>query len=557
MIEKKTEAMSSSTGRALAEPLAHRDPMGAGLGGRSHFSKRPSAALEVRWGNRTWLVCPWSSLRAASLSLVMVCVAAVLFDHWILARLEQRGLVASEGWKRHNRVVIANHERADRHLAVPVPPGSISVGVRAWQGFPVSKEKAKEHRILVMGDSFVWDSPYQTLNHMWWRQLQIELIRRGYHDVEVIAAGRSGMSTHDELDLARQIVPEFHPDLILWGFVTNDPDEGLVKQINTSQLANPIPGRIQGILKQVTPRLLDLFTARRNEKLATSYLGPKYGYAYEDWLHRIHEGENFERYAQTVQGVANFLDEMKTPGLMVTLPEAPIPDRFAFSYDKVIPVWRDAGVLVQDNLPAFVAAHPDAESTGPKSLLWGINPADGHPGPRSTAFLARQTADRLERDYPQVLGAKTSQALPLRINDWLPYDLDVRVIETDDRASSFELTYPATDEMLPTMPLETPTILLALEQPQPVQQIRLNGTGLKSARAWISTYDPLEHYDTQNLLDMGLQQGDSLTWAVPADISRQELSVILIHADVSLADRRLQLKLVKTDSDASLRGESQ
>lgn len=514
------------------------------------------AWASIRSQNRTWLICPWVSVRAALVSLLAVGLMAVILDHWVLARLERQGMVASEGWKRHNRIVITNHERADRHLAVSVPKGSISNGVRAWLGHPVTRERSKAHRILVMGDSFVWDSPYLSLNHMWWRQLQIELIRRGYHDVEVIAAGRSGMSTHDELELARQVVPEFRPDLILWGFVTNDPDERLVKQINTSQLANPIPGRVQAVLRQVTPRLLDLFTARRNEKLATMYLGPKYGYAYGDWLQRIHSGENFEAYQRTVRDVAQFLQETKTPGLMVTLPEAPLNERFAFSYDKVIPVWRDAGIPVQDNLPPFVTAYPLAEATGPNALLWGINPADGHPGPRSTAFLAQQTANRLEQDYSQFLGPKSSRVLPIQINDWLPYDLDVQRVDRDEQASSFELTYPVSDELLPSMPLEIPTIMLALEQPQLLQEIDLTGSGLKSAQAWLSTCDPVGHYDTAEWQDLGLQQGDTVKWTVPPELSRRNAAVILIRGNVSPADRRLKLKLVRSDSTAAQPGGS-
>ena len=504
------------------------------------------ACAQFRWQHRTWYLCPWPSVRAALVSLLVVGLVAILFDHWILARLERGGLVASEGWKRHNRIVIANHQRKDRHLPLPGPAGSISTGVRAWTGHPVTREKTTTHRLLVMGDSFVWDSPYLTLNHLWWRQLAIELKRRGYHDVEVIAAGRSGFSTHDELELARKVVPEFQPDLILWGFVTNDPDERIVKQINSSQLAVPIPGRIQKVLERVTPRLLDLFKSRRNEKLAKSYLGPKYGYDYADWLKRIHEGENFLFYEQTVTEVAQFLKEVQTPGILVTLPEAPLPERFAFSYDKVLPLWRDAGIPVFDPLPAFAEKFPDAAATGPQSLQWGINPADGHPGPRSTAFLARQTADRLERDYAQYLGSKSNSVEAIRINDWLPFDLDVRPVSGDDQSHQFELTYPASDEFLPTMPLEIPTVLLALEQPIPLREIRLSGTGLKSARVWLSTYDPVEFYDTEDWQDLGQKQGSELTWAIAAALSTREASVILVHAEVSANDRRLGLSLQKT-----------
>lgn len=476
------------------------------------------------------------------LSLIAVVVTALIADRWVLANLERRGLVASESWKQHNRIVLENHRRKDQFIDFPRPKWTSAAGVRAWTGHPVSKEKTKSHRILVMGDSFVWNSPYLTLNHMWWRQLAIELQRRGYNEVEVIAAGTSGMSTRDELDLARYVIPEFKPDLILWGFVTNDPDERIIKQIHNSQLSLPIPGRIQAILQRTVPRLFDLIQSRRSDKLAKLYLGPEYGYEYSDWVQRIHAGENFRVYEQTVNGVRQFLDEVNLPGLMVTLPEAPIAERFSFSYDKVIPLWRDAGIPVQDNLVGFIERFPQVGSDGPQALSWGINPADGHPGPRTTAVLAHLTADRLEHDYAQFLGPKSAPNSLIRINDWLPFDLNVKLIGT----GQFELTYPATDELLPTMPLEIPTALLALEQPQPLSEIRLKGSHLRSAQIWISTCDPVEQYDLQDWNDQGARSGNDIVWHLPAGLSSRDTSVVRLKAEFSSRDHHLQITFTRT-----------
>ena len=504
------------------------------------------AWANIRCGRRTWRVCPWVSIRSALVAMISTFVAAIVVDHWILAGLERRGLVASDGWKRHNRVVIENHQKKDRHWSVPHSKDVRSSGVRAWVGHPVFRERTKQHRLLVMGDSFVWESPYLTLNHMWWRQLEIELNRRGYHDVEVIAAGSPGMSTHEQLDLAKKVVPDFQPDLIVWGFVTNDPDERLVKQIHSSQLAPPIPGRIQSIIRMVVPRLLDLFLSRRNDKLAKSYLGPTYGYEYSDWLKRIHEGENLDAYKQTVKDVGIFQKQIEIPGILVTLPESPITERFAFSYDKVLPLWWQAGLPVIDHLPAFVAKYPDAKPAGPEALVWGINPADGHPGPRSTAFLARQTVDRLEQDYPQVLGRRSSRTETPQINDWLPFDLDLKPVSTGrdgEDVRAFEFAYPRTDASMPTMPLDIPTVLFALEQPIPLRELLLSGSNLKSARIWLSTYDPVDHYDTEEWHDLGFHQGNELNWTIPAEISSREVSVILLHAELLRHDSRLILEL--------------
>ena len=112
----------------------------------------------------------------------------------------------------------------------------------------------------------------------------------------------------------------------------------------------------------------------------------------------------------------------------------------------------------------------------------------------------------------------------------------------------FEFTYPDTDELLPTMPLDTPTVLVALEQPVTLSRIRLSGAGLKSARLWLSTYDPVERYDTEDWSDLGLVEGAELSWTLPAELSSREASVILLKADVQPTSRRLNLVLDKTES---------
>ena len=158
--------------------------------------------------------------------------------------------------------------------------------------------------------------------------------------------------------------------------------------------------------------------------------------------------------------------------------------------------------------------------------------------------LARETADRLERDYSEILGPKTQPESKLNINDWLPYNLDVkRVSENNFGETTFELTYPETTDLLPTMPLGLPTVMVALEQPVPLQQIGLSGRGLRSARVWVSTYDSAERFDTQDLVELGPQQHRTEVWNLPEYLAEREVSLMLIQADVHVDHRQLTLKL--------------
>lgn len=158
----------------------------------------------------------------------------------------------------------------------------------------------------------------------------------------------------------------------------------------------------------------------------------------------------------------------------------------------------------------------------------------------------QQTVDVLEKNYPQFLGPRSSRIETPRINDWLPFDLNLKPISSGRGGldfQAFELTYPKTDAFLPTMPLEMPTVLFGFEQPIPVQQLRLSGFGLKSARIWLSTYDPVDRYDTEEWHDLGLHHGNDLNWVVPAEISNREVSVILLRADVLGHEDRLVLEI--------------
>lgn len=480
--------------------------------------------------------------------MVVVLVALFALDRVALPLLEQRGLTAGDDWQRHNAIVTAEHRKKDTSEpldeSVPVP---IRFGVRSWTGHPVSKQKTAACRILVMGDSFVWGSPYLTLNHMWWRQLENELLSRGY-DVEVIAAGQPGAATRDQLTVARRIIPEYRPDLIIWGYVTNDPDEGLIPQISWSQQSLPGFNRIKGWAARVWPRLVAKFDALRSHKLAKAYTGPKYGYEYDEWERKLVEPSNLAVYEKTVRGVKALMDEHQLPGFMLTLPNYPSTKHFAPRLDPILPVWRDAGIATHNTLPAFVAKYGEAESSGTKTIHWGINPADGHPGPRACRFLGWQAAKLIEDDFRGLLGVRfiresinTNIFPPHRINDWLPHDLNV----TPVRENHFTLTYPTDTARLPFMPDSLPATVFALREPSPLSQIEINGRDLQRARFWVSCLDSEEGYDdgVWHMIEEAKREPGGM-WPIPRALQTRRVSLIRLQADIKGKDSELTLTLI-------------
>ena len=492
-------------------------------------------------------VLPKEAVRAGLVSLVVVITSLALLDHVLLAYLERQGYISGIFWESQNRLVAEEHASMDATELYKIRKGLLAqisdpqAGVRAWTRSTVSKAKTKPRRILVMGDSFIWGSPYLTLNHFWWRQLALELDARGYGEVEVIAAGDSGLSTAEQLQLAKQVVPEYAPDLVIWGYVTNDCDEYLVPY--ERPLPPEFPGRTW--LHFGMPRIMRLLEQRRVDKCQLqNFRRDEQRYdSYTAWELKLLDGANFARYRDTVRQVGEFQRSSGIPGILVTLPNSPSREYFECRYRPILPLWTEAGIRVYDLMPAFVEKFGDVSRAGPAVLAWGINPGDGHPGPRACRFLALQTAERLERDYPHVLGAlSTSRAATMpAINDWLPASLDVK--PDTEFPPGFLLTYPRNKSRLVTTNLGTATALVALETPMRLSEVILSGPDLRGGRVWISSLDREEGFDDQQWLDLGHQAGAKLQWKLPPTAERK-VSVIRFVADMNGAGRKLKLQLL-------------
>jgi hypothetical protein len=157
-------------------------------------------------------------------------VALAIVDHGILAWIESAAAadarsgvrLATRSWQQENERINENN-----FTKVRLAPDE---WIWRSQGFPATEERRKAHRILVVGDSFVWGDGYVNANDIWWRQSN-ELRRRGM-PTSSDGARRRGASTRNELERLRKVLPRYRPDLVIWSYVTNDADEGLVKQFD-------------------------------------------------------------------------------------------------------------------------------------------------------------------------------------------------------------------------------------------------------------------------------------------------------------------------------------
>jgi hypothetical protein len=428
----------------------------------------------------------------------ILCVACLyLLEEAVRIAGTRYKLLATHDWVVENLVINANVRQK-----VLVDRGD---SVWRSRGIDPPERKERRKRILVLGDSFVWGDGYANVNDTWWRQLERELSRRGFEDVEVIAAGYCGASTKDQLRLLTQgdLVRKYGVDAVIVGFVTNDPDEEGLRRARG--MLDPPPAFLSA-LAMIAPRVASLAEDRWVRKQRA-----RQKRAYVDWEGALYQGDTWERYGRTVAALAAFRDKEGVPLFVLTLPSYPNGPYFRPKFRKAAHLFGERGVPFFDTLDAMVARFPDFDPRSSWTILrWGINPANGHPGPASTRFFAAAAADILEREYPQVLGPRrlpAGQPAP-RINDWMPAALDLKPAGE----GRWTFVYPDDERNMPRLPLGRAHVLLSLENPVPVRAVRLRGGGLRSAGLAVTCADPLSGIDSGRLYRLGSRRGEALEW---------------------------------------------
>jgi hypothetical protein len=516
--------------------------------------------LKIKIGRKQFDIVPNLSVNYLIYSFVGLLALAFFLDAVVITSLEDQGKICSSSWRIDHHTLF--EEMKKRNLATEQMP--------IWhsEGFPVSEKSAKSHRILVMGDSFAWGHGHANMNSIWWRQLQRELQRRGYNDVEVIAAAMTGAPTRKEYNWAKQLVPIYKPDAVIFGYVTNDPDEGdgdtaKVGYVQDVKLPpDDFPGRYKSLVTSAFPNLGDeLFVVLRNTNRGNKVAGEKLGQAgtdFADWEMQILHGKNWQDYTKTVEHLGSYAQTLPIPAFVVTLPcciydhqplgphqtlSEKIRDYYTTRYKPVEELFEKNKIKWYDSLDRFLAfAQQDKRMESRDPPLWlGITPNNGHPGPLGTHAHAYYAADILEKYYPQCLGKKTQPVDTVdkvRINDWVPAALNLK---QNDKAIFF--IYPNADTEMLTMPIRKPYVQLNLENPAAVSQVTINGANLKDAELYISSDDPEKHFDDATVISLGKKSGGSLTWNFPVNARTSHVNTFRIVADFKGVDHRLLMNV--------------
>ncbi len=489
-------------------------------------------------GNRAYSALYWYVSAKHSLALLpfrsiwilflFICAFAAVagLTEFELTGFEKRGLIISDEWTIENRKIgNENYKKIQNSFSSPL---FVSLGYSGPEFKPGHK------RILVVGDSFIWGDGLTNINMTWWRQLQWELRRRGFDDVDIIAAGTNGASTQDELNWFTEghLFEQTKPDAVIFGYVTNDPDmkdqDGVA--VVPQSRAGPLvihARRLQRLFGSMFPILTELLFTRVSGKEHANNL------SYAQWELKILEGENFELYKTMLRSLKSELDRWKVPAFFVTTPNSPNKEYFQQRIRPVKAAFHDAGVAFYDILPQFVSCCAKLSSD---SLVWAANPANGHPGPRATAFIANQVSDILQQHYPAVLGErsiKPSDAFPL-INDWMPASVNVKFLG-DDR---WTFGAPTDNNQLLFMPLREHHIALNFANPVSIARLKLSAKEQTSFKVWATILDDQTNAELRDYKLVGQGVGTSVSIRVPEDLASKRITSLKLAATSDYSRRR-------------------
>lgn len=477
------------------------------------------ALLWLRSGKGAIPLLPLRSFGFLLLLLAMLSAVCVMADRY-LAHFAASGKIEVESWRTDNSLF--NRENYKKIQNTSRNPIFRSSGI-----VPPVRQPGRQ-RLLVVGDSFIWGDGLSNLNMTWWKQLQWELERRGYHNIDVIAAGTNGASTQDQYGwfTTGRLLEIIKPDAVVIGYVTNDSDmkdssgNSLVRQMAARSKTNNLQSSAVG---RLLPSLSFQLAASASKKQQQA-LDDKTGYPYSLWELKILEGENFTRYKALLWQLSEFIKGAGIPMLFVTTPNAPHADHFEKRYRPIRTAFAAAEIELYDLLPQLLDCCNDANG----SLIWGTNPANGHPGSRMTYFYATQVADILESRYPNVLGprAKTpSNYLPI-INDWLPSSLAPELVGP----AAWEITLPDDRQNFLRMPVDEPHVVLNFERPVSIRKISLTAKAPTHFRIWALLLDEEENFELRDYVQLGSAEGTQAAINLPAVLSNKRITSLRITA---------------------------
>lgn len=404
--------------------------------------------------------------------------------------------------------------------------------------------KTDKKRILVVGDSYVWGHGYSNANYIWWQQLRNKLMEKGYNDVEVVAMGISNYNTYQEMLMLQEadIVNTVNPDLIIFSYVLNDTEawqypydnDSIWKsvKINYDEPLNTIlSDGVSSFVKKLYPNLHNKVNSLLTEKYSSIYNG--FGLSILDYEREVTSDKFLINYGENVlTPLKNYLDsEVGVPYFFVGIPFWP-SDSVIMYFSKIQQVFDNYNIKFFDLSQLY-----KEEALYYDNNIYKINPANGHPGTKTTEFAARKVLSILESNYSDIIGRQTDINMDeIIINDPMPRTIDLQKVNDGE----YSFNYPSKKENTLYMPIEKKYIKLNFMYPVDLKSIEINGENINDLEVYINKIDIDVGYDNQKMYKV--EYDEKFIW----NVNCQKVTSINIHADIKNGDSsKLMIKLVK------------
>ena len=406
--------------------------------------------------------------------------------------------------------------------------------------------------IVVIGDSFVQGDYSLNRNEIFWRVLENDFRKEG-KNVNVFGVGMSGASAYEELAWLTDhtLVEDLDPDLVVFGYVYNDPDDAVqaVRKKVDWDKELPFLRPLKTVFPYVYNALIESIVAR------TMYSDK---YTDGEFVNHISappilKGRFYEKYkTDFVEKLDAFAATADFSIAVVTLPT--VPDNYMLEqlYAPLAELYAQCEYVDYYNC---TEQYSDFASRA-HSKNYQVNIGDFHPGSATNRFYADYIKALTEKEFSDVitdLPADYDATNTVTINEYLPYQVSPNKVYEDENRVQYEITYPAVGQTyylegieIPAYylvnPLGKPHIKLSFSHDVCISEITVQGQ-YDSIELFYTRLNEKLRYDDHTVFDLA-PSADG-TFAVGRD---EDLTSILISAEFAEnADRKITLTLEKAE----------